>query len=390
MKKIVVFMLTATMLFMMTACRAETVPGKPGKNGGEGQELLGTLEQGAPDEVITCPVQYIRTDGWQEQVRYPQIAILESAASLEAYIEDNHLRYDLGCREAASADSTIGFVMAVEGYDEAWFEENVLVLVILEEGSGSNRHEVKGVTAKGEILIERIVPEVGTCDMAVWHIMLELPKDCPALEHTLQVTWVNEEKNLPEVTPVSYTSRYAAVEVALPRGWEWEEIPDTGGENPYGLRFWPEGDKNAAVELCCHSQIMGLCGTGLNTYELLLDNGNTASVHAYDGDPWFLVSFDKSPGYYYATRSGGTNTDYDDEILEILGSAVLGWGVMEYDKAVAIAEEACDIPHTYANAYFDIDTGFWTVCLGSRGQAGGGAEVVINDIGGIESIAYGE
>ena len=46
--------------------------------------------------------------------------------------------------------------------------------------------------------------------------------------------------------------------------------------------------------------------------------------------------------------------------------------------------------YEYATARFDINTGFWTVYLGKINTAGGDTEVVINDIGGIESITYGE
>ena len=58
---------------------------------------------------------------------------------------------------------------------------------MLEEPSGSNRHEVTSVDLFASLLdriayfiqpnIKRIVPEVGTCDMANWHIIIEVDKE---------------------------------------------------------------------------------------------------------------------------------------------------------------------------------------------------------------------
>ena len=49
-------------------------------------------------------------------------------------------------------------------------------MVLLEEGSGSIRHEVERIGVdSGDLWIEikSIVPEVGTCDMAWWHVLIE-------------------------------------------------------------------------------------------------------------------------------------------------------------------------------------------------------------------------
>ena len=68
---------------------------------------------------------------------------------------------------------------AVQRYDDAWFSSHTLLLAVLEEGSGSVRHTVtrveKTAPHAGTVAIKRDVPEVGTCDMAYWHILIELP-----------------------------------------------------------------------------------------------------------------------------------------------------------------------------------------------------------------------
>ena len=386
MRKTIALLLTAVLMLLIIGCADDTAPG----NGAAGQgSAAGEPEKGSAENIVPR-VQYIRTDGYCEEERYPQVVVVESASALEEYIEENHWIYAFGCRDAAVAEADGTFVQAVEAYDAAWFDQYTLVLVLVEEGSGSNRHEVQGITAEGNIIIKRIIPEVGTCDMALWHMLLELPKDSPVLEKELTVEFVYEEGWVPPPAVAAYASRHASVQVTLPgEGWEWEEIPDTGGDEPFGIRFWPVGDKAAAVELCCHPQMIGLCGTGLDTEKLVLDNGLEVFVHAYDKEPWFLVAFEKTAGCYYAER----NTDsraYDEEIMEILGSAVLGEDAAVYDKIVAIAARESGADYEYATARFDINTGFWTVYLGKINTAGGDTEVVINDIGGIESITYGE
>ncbi|NLO63198.1 MAG: hypothetical protein GX099_07220, partial [Clostridiaceae bacterium] len=68
-----------------------------------------------------------------------------------------------------------------DAYDDAFFSKNALLIVVVQEPSGSNRHEFLGFGEKNEIRIRRIVPEVGTTDMADWHILIELPLPSPVL-----------------------------------------------------------------------------------------------------------------------------------------------------------------------------------------------------------------
>lgn len=65
-------------------------------------------------------------------------------------------------------------------YDAAFFEDNVLAAVYLEEGSGSISHEVTGVRRVGETIeihIRREIPEVGTCDMAYWTVAAAISRE---------------------------------------------------------------------------------------------------------------------------------------------------------------------------------------------------------------------
>ena len=123
-------------------------------------------------------VRYIRTDGYIDGEEYPKTFWLSSVEELEAYYEANKDKYWL--------DSE-GFAAARKDYDASFFENCDLLVVLLEEGSGSVSHELTGISVsppqnreKQYSLrpeITRFVPEIGTCDMAEWHILIEIPKD---------------------------------------------------------------------------------------------------------------------------------------------------------------------------------------------------------------------
>lgn len=163
----------------------ETVFGGAEAPGGGSEPFRGTGE-------TVFKAQYIRTDGYQDGRDYPAAAVISSRAELDAYYEANKDLYDLSHRETIAADSTAGFIDAMAKYDEDWFASHQLVIVLLEEGSGSIRHEVANVASgeKPEITIRRIIPELGTCDMAEWHILIELAADTFEPDEHIAVTLV--------------------------------------------------------------------------------------------------------------------------------------------------------------------------------------------------------
>ncbi len=143
---------------------------------------------------IPFTARYIRTNGYRDGVSYPVVTLIDSAAALRRYYEANRALYDFSHKETVYSDTTVGFVDAIAGYDEAWFETHQLLLVLLEEGSGSVRHEVTRVTAGAEptIDIDRLIPEVGTDDMAEWHILIETDRTFdPAGEIAVRLTAKN-------------------------------------------------------------------------------------------------------------------------------------------------------------------------------------------------------
>ncbi len=112
-----------------------------------------------PAEDYAFNVQCFRV-GWQDG-SYPQTQVITSLPALEAFLNV----YENGWETEAP-----------RCYTKEWFQTHKLLAVILSEGSGSVSHEVTAVSAH-EVKINRYIPEVGTCDMAEWLMLIELDRD---------------------------------------------------------------------------------------------------------------------------------------------------------------------------------------------------------------------
>ena len=139
----------------------------------------GDSEQGTEPAGYAFEAQYIRTDGGFDEAETPYYVLIESREELDAYYEANKDIFDLERKDAVYSDTTIGFLDACDKYDEAYFEKRNLLLIVLTEPSGSIRHRIADVRQKNEsedwiVSIETIEPEIGTDDMATWHLFLEV------------------------------------------------------------------------------------------------------------------------------------------------------------------------------------------------------------------------
>lgn len=120
--------------------------------------------------------QYIYTPGPYDTT-YPKTVVIRSRQELMAYYEAQKDTYALQRRENYGTDSTIGFLDACDRYDDAYFENRFLVLVLLQEPSISNRHRASSVVKDDagmlNIRITSLIPEAGDCAMAQWHLFIE-------------------------------------------------------------------------------------------------------------------------------------------------------------------------------------------------------------------------
>jgi len=154
---------------------AETTPRPAAPVTGDAAEPAAAGDPG----VLFCGAQYVRTNGDMGE-SHTRTKVIRSREELEAYYEENKGTFDLERRQTVYADSTPGFLDACDLYDDAFFAARDLLIVVLEEGSGSIRHEITSLrhAGEGQWLLEGfcLTPEVGTCDMAQWHILCEIAK----------------------------------------------------------------------------------------------------------------------------------------------------------------------------------------------------------------------
>lgn len=84
-------------------------------------------------------VQYIKTN-YVDKMN-GQTLVIETKEELEEYLNINKRQYGLGHRGKVYSDSTIGFEDAIAEYDEEFFKDHNIVLVLLTASSGSIRYK---------------------------------------------------------------------------------------------------------------------------------------------------------------------------------------------------------------------------------------------------------
>ena len=202
MKKIVSFLLILCLLFSLCGCHPSTI----GVPVDDGKEPTGDSNVGKNDHIDSNPgytgnvrddahcaaptymkeipflPKYVRTDGGREGVEFPNVILIHSVEELEQYIEENRAYFDLESTNSLTGDSEPGFMDFCIFYDEAFFEKQYLVMILVEEGSGSMYHEVSHVGISGDgilyINLQTVKPEEKWDDVAQqWHILIELEKE---------------------------------------------------------------------------------------------------------------------------------------------------------------------------------------------------------------------
>ena len=94
--------------------------------------------------------------------------------------------------------------------------------------------------------------------------------------------------------------------ITLLDGWKYEVSGEVIGEYKYAIKFY-KSDENKKMTLYSYANFFGVCGTGLEMKELILDDGNTANVGFYDGnEKWSFITFDISEEEIVAHNEGLT------------------------------------------------------------------------------------
>ena len=101
----------------------------------------------------------------------PQKYMFETASDFRSFVEKNEEMVT----QSKQHPSEMNLEDAQKKYDDKWFENHDLIIVLLQEGSGSIRYSVTSIDTQMIKIMQRI-PELGTADMAGWAILIELNK----------------------------------------------------------------------------------------------------------------------------------------------------------------------------------------------------------------------
>jgi len=138
MKKFVIYMMTISVL-MTVSCKKEAIP------------------------MEDFSVQYIQTNGYIEGRKYPITNVISSKNELDRYIKAYENTNDL--KE---------FKDATNVYSNDYFAKSFIVIIMLQEGSGSIGHKVEKIETNGDITISRLIPWGQFPVVAAWSIIIEL------------------------------------------------------------------------------------------------------------------------------------------------------------------------------------------------------------------------
>ena len=302
---------------------------------------------------IDFNTQYIRTDGYYDSVKYPIVKIIRSVDELSAYCNANE-------------DNTyVQFIDACEKYDEAYFEKQILVMVLLEESSGSNRHNVDNVKlaldGKLYISIRSIIPEVGTCDMAQWHILIEPQENVSVISESDVVVYLNGVNPKTQPTTVYQSGSFSNISITIPHDWKYE-TQRSNDEGEYHIAFWPEGQTEGKIKLWYYN-LCGVCGTGLEVKDITIGDYK-ATQGTYDNNKvWDFITFSGTPGCYMVINDGAENWwgEYGEEAMQILSTVKIAEGIINEEQAIEIAKKKVTVKYDHSSAKFDNQNGMWEI-----------------------------
>ena len=343
---------------------------------------------------INYDVQYIRTNGYHEGAEYPVVKIIRSVDELNAYYNANKDKYDLERHEKVYSDTTIGFLDACDKYDEAYFEKQNLIMVLLEEGSGSVRHKVESVIMGTDdscyISIDTIVPEVGTDDMAEWHILIEPEADVDIASESDVIVYLNGVNPKTQPAVVREAGSYSNITLTIPYNWNYE-IERGNNADEYCIAFWPADQTEGKIKMWYYTAF-GVCGTGLKEKEITIGTYK-ARKGTYDNrKTWDFISFADMPGSYVAMNEGADKwwSQYGDEAMQILSTIKIAEDIITEEQVIELVKKDVTVEYNQIDARFDTENGLWTVMFSKKNTAGGDQVITVTHEGKIIDVEYGE
>lgn len=279
-------------------------------------------------------------------------------------------------------------------YTAEYFEEQILVMVLLEEGSGSIRHNIDNVKygsdGKLYVSIRRDVPEAGTCDMAEWHILIEPEKDITVASESDVIVYLDGVNPKIQPNTVYEAGAYSNITLTIPYDWEYTT---ERGNNPdeYCISFWPADQTEGKIKMWYYTAF-GVCGTGLEEKEITVGEYE-AWQGTYDNKKvWDFISFRGMPGSYVAMNEGADKwwSQYGDEAMQILSSVKIAENILTEQQIIDLAKKDVTVEYNQTSARFDTEKGLWTVSFSKKNTAGGDQVFTITHEGKIIDVEYGE
>ena len=167
---ILVVVLVVFSVLAIAACGGGGTSSTPQENPGSGADANPPpAENPAPTiDIGSITVLYNRID-WRDNM--DDTAIIRSVNELDKFYED------LKAANSNDLDDDLVWRFTDGNYNDGFFSDNFLVMITVEERSGSNRHALSSISENNNVLkinIDREIPDIGTMDMAGWLIIIEL------------------------------------------------------------------------------------------------------------------------------------------------------------------------------------------------------------------------
>jgi len=362
MKKITAFLLAVLCILPLAACNRTDDNNGDHRIGEDSVKTYNDTEWLNEDPYISdldtkdFDVQYIRAGIKSENYIYPAARIFRTEEELKTYLKtETHMSENL--------------LNACEKYDDEYFENRMLVAVLLEEGSGSIRHEVERIGVdSGDLWIEikSIVPEVGTCDMAWWHVLIE-PEAGVEVESEEDIVVFLDGINATEKhTVASHSKGYANISVTLKDGWEYD-IVDEAETNEFAINIYPAGQSQNKIRIAYFNGF-GVCGTGLEQETVMLGRYE-AWMGTYDNNTvWDFISLQGLPGDYAILNEGGEKwwSEYGEDAMQILATLKVADGYINSSDAIKIARDKLQTEYDEVTTTYNAKDGIWTVAMSRR------------------------
>lgn len=142
----------------------------------DGNEEAGECpEADDPLQGVPFVAQYIKTDGKRGYTDAPESTVIQSRDELDEYYSANRSQYDL------EHDAGAGFKDVCDQYDESFFAENDLLLIVPGQESDVARYEIQSLQPQDNgswLLVGKVyIREEASENVNQWQILLEVPKD---------------------------------------------------------------------------------------------------------------------------------------------------------------------------------------------------------------------